>query len=140
MSKDLEKAKEILQSGNYTCVTVKGNVLHTSSERGVKPLLKWIDEKTELCGHSAADKVVGKAAAFLYVILGIRQLHACVISRPALDVLQNHNITVSFDILTDAIRNRTDTGYCPMEQATKELNDPQAALTAIIEALKRLNG
>lgn len=43
----------------------KGSTIYISTERGVKPLIDRIDDGTDLQGFSAADKVVGKAAAFL---------------------------------------------------------------------------
>ena len=53
---DLEKAKAILENGNYTCVLCKGDTVHTSQHRGVRPLLDLLD--TDVSGFSAADKVV----------------------------------------------------------------------------------
>ena len=67
MSKDLEEAKKRMLDGGYTCVVQKDNQVYTSMERGVKPLLNWLDERTNLCGFSAADKVIGNGAAMLYV-------------------------------------------------------------------------
>ena len=54
---DLERAREIFDSGDYTCVLCKGEVTLTSTERGVKPLLNWLDGENVLKGFSAADKV-----------------------------------------------------------------------------------
>ena len=71
MKNDLKKAIDILNSGQYTCVLCKDNEIHISTERGVKPLLEWLESGIALKGFSAADKVVGKAAAFLYVLLGV---------------------------------------------------------------------
>lgn len=131
MRSDLEKAKVLLQSGGYTCVLVKEERIYTATERGVTPLLQWVERKTDGKGFSAADKVVGKAAAFLYVLLGVKAVHASVISRSSLDLLRAYGIDVSFDALVDAIRNRSNTGDCPMELATKDITDPKEALAAI---------
>ncbi|MDE6679213.1 MAG: DUF1893 domain-containing protein, partial [Ruminococcus sp.] len=43
LSSDVEKAKEVFDSGKYTCVLCKGDTLITSTERGVKPLVDFID-------------------------------------------------------------------------------------------------
>ena len=110
---------------------VMDEVIYISEERGVKPLLKCYYEKKMPSGFSAADKVVGKAAAFLYVLLGAKELYADVISRTALAVLQQYDITVTYGQLTDAIRNRTNTGFCPMETAVLAIDDPAEALLAI---------
>jgi iron complex outermembrane receptor protein len=69
-----------------------------------------------------ADKVVGKAAAALMIIGEIKELHTHVLSTPALSLLKNTNIKVSFDKPADQIRNRTNTGFCPMESLCLECN------------------
>ena len=67
---DLENAKKILSDGSYTCVLCKGKDTVSSSFRGVKPLLDLLDSGKDFSGYSAADKVVGRATAFLYCLLG----------------------------------------------------------------------
>ena len=66
---DLQRAERALAEGGHTLVLVKGERVITSNQRGVAPLLALID--TDVTGFSAADKVVGKAAALLYVKLGV---------------------------------------------------------------------
>ena len=140
MSKDLVKAKHLLQNENHTCVFVRDDIIYKSCERGVKPLLQMIDTKGTLDGFCAADKVVGKAAAFLYVLLRVKEIHAVIISQSALKVLQSYDIPVSYNTLTKAIRNRTNTGFCPMEQATLDITDPHEALETIKSTLRKING
>ena len=136
---DLEKAKALLASEGYTCALCKGEDAYTSRERGVKPLLSLLDGNKPFCGYSAADKVVGKGAAFLYVLLGVSRVHACVISAPAKETLLAHGIGVTFDTEVAAIRNRTDTGPCPIESAVIFTDDPDEALILIREKLKILS-
>ena len=73
---DLNRARALLTEGGYTCVLCRGEVFHTATHRGVKPLVDWLDSGLDLRGFSAADKVVGRATAFLYVLLGVRAVHA----------------------------------------------------------------
>ena len=138
MANDLQTARQLLGNGNYTCVLCREDVTHTSTRRGVAPLLHWLDEGTDLRGFSAADRVVGRATAFLYHLLGIREVYARVMSRPALEVLQQYGIAASWETLVDAIENRQKTGPCPMEYATRNCTAPEDALTAIREALDAL--
>lgn len=133
---DLEKAKSILQGSDYTCVLCRGDQIHTSRHRGVRPLLELLD--TDVSGFCAADKVVGKATALLYRLLKVRAIHATVISQAALQALQNSGIAVSWDSQVDYIKNRAGDGRCPMEQATEGIDDPQEALIAIRQKLKEL--
>jgi len=133
MTKETEKAASLLRSGNYTCVLIKDSSIYTSTERGVKPLLDIIIAGNQYDGCVAADKVIGKAAAFLYVLIGAREIYAGIISKAALAVLREHGIDVSCDLEVDAIRNRTNTGFCPMEQATSETSSLEEAFMIIKE-------
>lgn len=137
---DLILAKEQLMSGDYTCVIRKNDMVYSSKERGVKPLLVWLDSNIDFSGYSAADKVVGKAAAMLYVLLGVSNVHAIVISVKAKEVLEQHGIGVTYDSLVERIRNRTNTGFCPMEEAVWEIEDLQEALQAVREKVAALTG
>ena len=64
-------ARAMLESGGYTCVLCRGDAILTDKRRGVRPLLDLLDSRENFVGYSAADKVVGKAAAFLYQLLGV---------------------------------------------------------------------
>ena len=140
MPTDLARAVELLTSGGFTLAAVRGEEVVTSTERGVKPLLGLLDGGASLAGYSAADKVVGKAAAFLYVLLKVERLYAGVISQPALEVLEKHGISVDLGTLVPAIRNRANTGSCPMETAVTDADSPEEALGLIRKKLAELNG
>ena len=138
MNTDLEKAKKMLDASSYTCVLCKNEQIFTASQRGVRPLLDWLDGGTDLSGASAADKVVGKAAAMLYCLLGVRAVYAGVISQAALQMLQSYGIETSFGQLVPFIENRDKSSLCPMEEATRSLSDPRDAPAAIREKLRQL--
>lgn len=134
----LEKARELLKGSDYTCVLCSAEETLTSQKRGVAPLIELLDKKISLKAYSAADKVVGNGAAFLYVLLEVKELYANVISRPALETLNRYHIPVIYDILTEKIRNRDNTGPCPIETAVSGMLSPDQALTAIRHRLKEL--
>lgn len=135
---DLNKSKALLLKEGYTCVLCRGDELYTSRHRGVRPLMELLD--TDTAGFSAADKVVGKATALLYCLLGIRQLYARIISDAAIQVLEQHNIPVQWDTRVAYIVNREGNGRCPMELATEHISDPALAPDAIRQKLKQLQG
>lgn len=135
---NLEKAKKLLEDSDYTCVICSDNETLTNTKRGVAPLLDWLDDGKKLCEYSAADKVVGNGAAFLYVLLDVKELYAGVISKSALDTLTKYNISVTYGILTEAIRNRDNTGFCPIESAVSGISSPDAALKAIRNRLNEM--
>ena len=131
MRSDTQNARLLLEEGNYTCVVRRGDTVHTATERGVKPLLNWLDSELDLRGFCAADRVVGRATAYLYVLLGVSEVYARVMSRPAAEVLAAHGITHSAETFTDGIINRRGTGPCPFEAAVLGITDAAEALTAI---------
>ena len=139
MHEDLLKACEILRSESCTCVLCKFQTVYKSRLRGVAPLLQLLQEGSDFSGFSAADRVVGKAAAFLYCLLGVERVAAGVISHGALQVLQEHSVEVRYNVLTDRIMNRNRDGFCPMETAVSSTTDPQEALLCIRSTLDRLN-
>ena len=138
MDQNLSKACSLLEAGNYTCVLCRGALVHSSCLRGVAPLLQLLDDGVDVVGFSAADKVVGKATAYLYCLLGVKAVYAQVVSRGALEVLTRSGIQLQYGSLVDQIQNRTQTGACPMEMATKDAQTPEEALLAIRQTLKRL--
>lgn len=134
--KNLERAKQILSSGNYTLVLVNDKGFQTDRLRGVRPLLKRYGE--DYSSYSAADKVIGKGAAFLYILLGIKEIYTHIISKPALEVLLENKVSVEYDILVDNIINHNKTGFCPIETATMNISSPNEALAVIKETLSKL--
>lgn len=135
----LQNAKMLLNKTGNTCVLCSDNVILTDKRRGIRPLLDLLDSDTDTTAFAAADKVVGKAAAYLYCLLRIGSLYARVLSQPAFEVLQQAEISVEFDELVPAIRNRTDDGFCPMESAVWNISTPEDALPAIRRALTQLS-
>ena len=137
---ELDRAIARLQEGDLTCVITDGTHTFESHARGVAPLLAWLESGEVPSGCVAADRVVGKAAAFLYVHLGVVAVHARVMSIPAAEVLSRYGIEWSADEQVSAIRNRAGTGYCPMERAVWKLqkaDDVPALLRAALEKLKK---
>ena len=131
MEHNLTKARKILVEGNYTCVVCHEDTVHTAVQRGVAPLLAWLDSNVDLAGFSAADRVVGRGAAFLYCLLGVTEVYARVMSLPAAEVLRSHNIHAEADEFVAGIINRTGDGPCPFEAAVMDIRDAGDALTAI---------
>ena len=135
----LIKAKEILETGGYTCVLTDGTAVYTSTLRGVKPLVQFIESGNISCGLSAADKVVGKATAYLYVLLGVREVYAQVISEPAAKVLQDKGINVQYGKMVPNIINRKGDGICPFEAAVMEITEPKLAYDVILQKMQEMN-
>ena len=138
MKSDLEKSKEIFKNGDYTCVLCKDEITYTSTERGLKPLITWLENGTDLTGVSASDKIVGKAAAMVYSLLKVDSVYAPVMSEDGAKTLEKSGITPLYDTLVKEIRNRLNTGLCPMEETVKNISEPKKALAAIKQKIKQM--
>lgn len=137
---DLQTAIALLQAQGCTCVLCLNGQTVTSHRRGVAPLLELLDSGRDYAGFSAADKVVGKATAMLYRLLGVKAVWGAVMSESAVCVLHDAGIEAHFERTVPHIINRAGTGPCPMEAATAHTDDPAEALSAIRNTLKKLQG
>lgn len=138
MNSNLERAKTILNQGGYSCVMCSDSDTLYAEKRGVAPLLEWLDSGMDLSAFSAADKVVGKAAAMLYILMNVKQVYAQVISDGAVEAFKKYKVIYFCDTSVNKIRNRDNTGFCPMEEAVRNISNPIEAKAAIEEKLKQL--
>ena len=134
----LQNAIKTLKEGGYTVVLQRGGDARTSRARGVAPLLSWLDSGECLAEFAAADKVVGRGAAFLYLALGIGELYAEVLSEPAQALLSAHGVSVTAGTVVPYIVNRSGDGQCPIERAVTGIDTPSEAIAAIRVTLKKL--
>ena len=138
MEEDFKKAKEEFSSGKYTLVICKGNDISTSDVTGIRPLMKLIDDKKDCKGYSAADKIIGRAAAFLYTLLGVKNVYGEVMSKGAVEIFKKEGINYEYKTLTEFIENRKKTGMCPMDESVQNITNAQDACEAIRKKMKFL--
>ncbi len=136
---ELERAKARLSEGDCTCVLCRGDEVYISAERGVKPLVAWRESGKDFRGFFAADKVVGRATAFLYVLLGVKAVYAHVLSKAAMQVLNEHGIAVEYGTLVEHIINRQGNGICPFEACVLHEQDANAAYGAIRRKMNEMH-
>ncbi len=123
------RAEELLQNG-ATLVLIDGSGVLCYYDRGIKTLLSL---QGKLEGAFAADKVIGKAAAMLFVRGKIGEVYAELISEPALEVFERHGVPCSYKKCVPNIINREGTGMCPMERAVLDVDDVEKAYEILIE-------
>lgn len=102
--------------------------MYTSYQRGVIPLIHFLSEDIYFKDVCAADKVIGKAAALLLVLAGVKSAYAPVMSESGLYIRSYYGILASCDICVPTILNRAGTGPCPMEEEMDGIKDPAHAL------------
>ena len=128
---DLETAVNSL--GTHSGALCKKGKVITSDKRGVAPLTELIESGADISGFSAADRVVGKAAAMLMIHLGITDVFAVTLSESAEALLKKHGVSVKFKNRTERIMNRDNTGPCPMEQTVFGTDNIEEGVNAIMK-------
>ncbi|GKX29904.1 TonB-dependent receptor [Vallitalea longa] len=129
-----------LENNNYTCM-VKHNdkVVFTSKEKGVKPLLDYINEEYDYTNITVIDKIIGKGAMCLAIKCKATKVITPIISQKALDTANMYNVDVHYKEIVPEIINRTGTGPCPIENAVSSINNIEEAYSVIINTLQELS-
>lgn len=122
----------MLRREKCSCVIAKGSEVTVCRERGVKDLLRLLEEEPELLrGAFVADKVVGKGAAALMILGGVEAVYAEVVSRPAMELFSTATVEVSYGTLAENIINRAGTGICPVEKLCADCRTADECLPLI---------
>ncbi len=129
---DLDIAKSELYEEHLTLVIVKnGSVLFETGSHRISGFLDAVEKLgTALEGASVADRVVGKAVAFLCVYAKVKEVYAGVLSRKAQAVLKENKINVEWRELVDNVLNVDKSGMCPFEKAAAGISSPEKAYRA----------
>lgn len=135
---DLELAIRELET--HTLVLCKDGEFLQSDRHGVAPMLDFLREGRDLSGCSAADRVVGKAVAMLFLKAGIREVYAKTLSEGAETYLTAHGIPVQAETRTKRILNRAGTGPCPMEATVTDTEDAEEGYLRLCAKLDEMRG
>lgn len=121
----MENIIKLLHAGKYSCVLMNRTEIRTFTRRGIADLYDlYQEEPAFMKGAAVADKVVGKGAAALMVLGGVKTVYADVISTPALALLREAHIEITFAQEVPTIENRDKSGWCPLESACYQLKTP----------------
>lgn len=129
---EFKNIREELQGDITLCAILKDGRFFKSYERGIKPIMEQLKSEPHFFENAIlADKVVGKAAAFLAVYSKVSGIYAKTVSAPALSVLNEYKIPCEYETLVARIENRTKTGLCPMESLCMNISAPEDAYLAL---------
>ena len=121
----LEELKEILYSKNASLVVCYSNgeikEYYQDRVKDIKEILQ--NDKNALKGAIIADKVIGKLAGSLLAFAGVKEIYADVISNYAIPVLELNAIKYEYKTKVEFIKNKDNTGMCPMENKFKDETD-----------------
>lgn len=136
----MEEARKIIQNGKAECVLIKNDAIYAQEQgRGVSPLLAMYDNHREaMSGATLVDKVIGRAAAAIAICGKVRHVHGELMSKDAVEFLNNNSITTSYTTLVHRILNRKKDGLCPLEQSVEGIEDAANALEALRKRIETL--
>ena len=146
----IERAAEIgLGTRNYHLVSIDGQdmldtlnaqglslivrnhgVETTYTQHGVRDLYD-LQSTSILKGAAVADKVIGKGAATLMIVGGVRYATTNTISQEALQMLQQEGVEVTYQQVVAQIPNHDNTGECPLEQHLHGITNPDDCLPIV---------
>jgi len=122
---NLKLARETLYIENQKIVVVNnGEIVYKNDGFGIKPLYNAYKQiKEQMNGASCADRVIGKAAAWIYKEAKIKELYCDIITTYGKELLESNGIEVTFIEEIDYVENRDKTGMCPVETLAKDETD-----------------
>lgn len=132
---DINHAKYILEDRNASVVFCRGEQMIILDGKGIKPLLELMKKQIALSEYSVADKIVGKAAALLFIKMKVSSVYGSVMSEKARDIFLHYNIPFFYKTLTKEIINRRGDDICPMEKAVENVNDPEKAYAILTDTV-----
>jgi hypothetical protein len=139
---NLQQANNLLEDHKSSCIILKNNeIVFTSSNIGVKPLLLFLKEKINIGEYDQLvliDKIIGKAALLLAVKCKIQRIYTPIISSLALDAAKHYNVKCQASKIVPYIINREGNGMCPIESSVVNILDLDEALLNIELAINRL--
>lgn len=127
------EAVSLIEKDGKACVVIKDGVFVAVKDgKGVSPLLELLDSSPDLLKDAAVvDKIVGRAAAAICVVAGVKSVYGVTTSADAISFLSAHDIPCESLNTVPKILNREKNGLCPLDDSCKDLDDPAKMLDAI---------
>ena len=139
MDELLTKAVKLLGESGASCVLLRGDRPEYLAGRGVGPLTDALAAVPQhFAGCAAADKIIGRAAALLFLYGGVGEVYGEVMSRGAMEMIASNGIPAAYGTLAEQIRNRAGDGICPMEKISSGITSPEEAYRALSAAVARM--
>ena len=133
MPTDLNLAKNRLIQKDLSLVIVKdAKVLFETESHGIGDLLKAINQiQNQMKGSSVADRIVGRAAALLFIFSGVQAVFAVTASDGGIEVLKKNSVFCEYKSRVTSVLNLKRTDVCPFEKLVAKLSSPEKAYEAL---------
>jgi iron complex outermembrane receptor protein len=129
---------DMLNEQGLSLLVFNHGELTTHSNRGIQDLLQLISEQPErLKGAVAADKIIGKSAAAIMIVGGVKEVHTNVICTPARKLFEANGVLVFASEEVPMIMNRNQSGMCPMDTQINEVESVEECV-AILQNMPKL--
>ena len=143
MSQIISLIKKELEKSDTTLVAFDGNTkIFEASGNGIKPILTFLRSNEsnleKFYGLSWGDKIVGKAAAFLFILLKPREVFGKLLSEAAVSIFTTFSVNFEYENKVSYILNTKKDDMCPFEKKVKDINDPVEAYQTILNFLNQL--
>lgn len=126
----MQQLIEILRREKCSLVVKNHGIVTTYSKPGVRDLEYLLDHDPEMLhGATIADKVIGKAAAAMVVVGGVKELYAEVLSKKAIPFLEEAGIAYTYGTLVDTIKEEGD--RCQLEKITAPATTPEETVALL---------
>ena len=134
-----EKAKNLINE-NWSLVVFKNNEFIKLKGMGIKPVIDCLDKDTGYFKECiVADKIVGKAAAMLMIYSKASYVYGEIMSQKAVEMFEKYKVDYEYKKLVPYIKNRTEDGMCPMENAVWNLENINETYSVIKNTLQSLS-
>ena len=115
-------------------VVYKDGNTHEFAQSGIEPLLIYLDD-SDFKGAQVFYRIVGRAAAYLYVYGNADYVYADTISKPAIEILKKNKIKYEANNIVEEIQNKDKTDMCPFEKLTQNAESPAQAYGLIYKKM-----
>ncbi len=132
---DIQIAKKLFYTKGCSLVLCKDEKTECFADGGIELLIKLVESGKNYSSYSVCDRIVGRAAAFLYVLMGIKEVHAKVMGRLAIQILDRAQILYSADQFVDFIKDLKDVELNEVEDAVVRSGSPKVAFQDIKNVL-----
>lgn len=118
--------------GHSLAILTADREMRVFDGRGVADLYRLLrEEPRALSGALVADKVVGRAAAALMILGGVKEVYTEIVSNLALSLLAESAVKISYQVGVLHILNGAGTDWCPLERACCNCTKAEQCLTEI---------
>ncbi len=129
--------RRALQDGVSCVVARKGVVVAQFSGRGVQPIVAAIrSDPSVFCGATVGDRVVGRAAAAVYIVGRARKVVAELLAEDARAMLEAAGVEYAAVKTVPHILNRELTGGCPIDAKVADLAEPEKIVERLLAEIR----